>query len=164
MDEVGALLTMLLFHHITKTAGTSLLAVIRKNYGADELHEFYGETDDPAALWRTWFRSLSAQARRALRCVASHTAQFLIPVLLEEGVEFKVITLLRDPVERCISLYYFTRELAAQNEQGLGGFTGRALLEQNWSLDDIYRTLGGGAPGTSPLHGKFPAFFNGQTR
>src|SRR2546421_12562711 len=36
---------------------------------------------------RTWFRSLSAQARRELRCVASHTPTSWF--LLEEGVEFQ---------------------------------------------------------------------------
>lgn len=57
--------------------------------------------------------------------------------------------LLRDPVERILSLHGMRRE----------EFEG-----QSWSLADLYRELGGGRPDSSEAHERFGEFFNGQAR
>jgi hypothetical protein len=148
---------MLVFHHIPKTAGTSFLEVLRRNYPDQQLFEAYDDILDAPSWWRRWYDSLRGPARERIKCVASHSAHFLIRTLEEAGAPFQALTFLRDPVERCISLYHFVIELARGGAGQYGGEMGRILLDRNWSLEDIYR--GGGA--------EFPllaGFFNGQTR
>jgi hypothetical protein len=146
---------MLIFHHIPKTAGTSLVQLLAKNHPGERLFSWYEGLPDPSRWWRDWYAGKSAD----VRCVASHTANHLIPVLVEDRVPFQVITLLRNPLDRCLSLYHFLLELARAGENDFGGRAGRFLLERSWSLDDIYRHADD--PVALALFG---GFFNGQTR
>lgn len=153
---------MLIFHHIPKTAGTSFVALLQRNYADEELLLSHADKAEPSEWWREWWRSLSDERRRQIRCVASHSANRLIPVLLEEATPFRALTLLREPVDRCISLYYFVLELARAGNAEAGGQAGRLLLEKGWSLDELYRHAD--EPGFAGRYPFLNGFFDGQAR
>jgi hypothetical protein len=153
---------MVIFHHIPKTAGTSFVALLQRNYTDEELFLSHADKAQPAVWWREWYRSLSDERRRQIKCVASHTANRLIPVLLEDGTPFHALTLLREPVDRCISLYYFVLELARSGNQEAGGRAGQLLLETGWSLDELYHRAD--EPGFAERNDFLNGFFDAQAR
>ncbi len=154
--------TLLVFHHIPKTAGTSLRDLLRRNYAPGALVEL--EPGRSSEWWASWYRGLTRPERRSLECIVAHGANKVLPTLIEEGVEFRVITLLRDPVELCASKYYYTRELAELEGEDFGNLVGRLLVEREFGLADIFSRLGGGSPHVSELHALLAGFFNGQAR
>ncbi len=102
---------LLVFAHIRKTAGTSLRRVIAGNYSHARYRHLYvsvPKTDEHAPL-HDWYRELyherlTQKERARLVCIASHSANYLLPAL---DRPFRVITMLRDPVDRVLSRYYF---------------------------------------------------------
>jgi sulfotransferase family protein len=154
---------LLIHHHIPKTAGTSMRAVIGAQYDDRRFVELYDADTSAGVEWyRDWWQSLEPKRRDQLRCVGAHSAHFLMPVL---DRPFLAFCLLRDPVDRVWSLYRFARWLARRRADGDGGpHHGREIEQRGWSLADIYTELGGaGGPG-SELRGHFGPFFNGQAR
>jgi Sulfotransferase family len=133
---------LLVFTHIRKTAGTSLRRSIAANYSHARYRHLFmrvPKTAEEGPL-HDWYRELYherlVQKERArLVCIASHSANYLLPAL---DRPYRVITMLRDPVDRVLSRYYFF---------------GR---EPEWSLKDIYTKPGKARQAL--------AFFNGQSR
>jgi len=153
---------MLIFHHIAKTAGTSLLNILKQNYQSHELLELYGPHRASVDWYQTFYNSLTCTQKASIKCIAAHTAHYVIPVLEQLEQPFQVFCLLRDPVDRAISLYYFTNALRA--EEGRGAKVGKAIRQLNWKIEDIYLNLGEGGETSSDLHELFKGYFNGQTR
>lgn len=157
---------LLVHHHLAKNAGSSLGRVIRANYRPPELYENYQLTPwiDGREWWRDWYESLEQERRAALRCVGSHTAQLLLPIVRDRQVT--AFTVLRDPVERVHSLYnhalWQQRRRRAAGEPLHRELLANAVLERDWSLKDIFLELGDSEPADVPL--VFRIFFNGQTR
>ena len=131
---------LLIFEHIRKTAGTSLRRVIDKNCeGATRLQLDVPKTSSGELSLADWHRrfylSLTKKERASLVCVASHSANFLIPVV---DRPFRAFCLLRDPIDRVLSRYYFF---------------GRT---RQWTLKELY--------GGEPDRERKDEFFNGQAR
>lgn len=166
---------LLIYHHLPKSGGISLRVVVRENFAPGEVAELYDEVAalhshgaatgmpvDEQAWYRNWYRSLADEERRRIKCVASHTANQLIPAL---DRPFRAFCLLRDPVEHVWSLYHYVQYLAErEGSRGRGAESGRELTRRGWKLADIYRELGDGNPASSALHDRFRGFFNGQAR
>ena len=160
---------LVIFQHMPKTAGTSLRKSILANYGPGEAMLLYGHTESrdrpPPRLpaeYREWYRTLDPHARERMRLVASHSANCLTRFI---DRPFRVLSLLRDPVERVASLYGFFRWQATRDgrpewERDVGD----ELNARGWTLADIYLNLSGARASSSPLHNRFAEFFNGQTR
>lgn len=128
---------LLIYHHLPKTGGASLLAVVRENHAPGEVEEMYG---DSAQLH-------GGQPMSALKR------------------PFRALCLLQGPVEHAWSQYRLLRRLGQHREgSGHDAATGRMIVERGWSLADVYRELGGGDPRTSELHQRLRGFFNGQAR
>jgi hypothetical protein len=90
----------IIFLHIPKTAGRTLHRIIARQV-------------DPAALYATWqsvsqvadeFVALPAERKKQLRVISGHVRYGLHLHMPQRAV---YITLLRDPVERVISHYYY---------------------------------------------------------
>jgi len=154
---------MLIFHHIGKNGGTSLRNILKKNYQAEELIELYGPNRGSVEWYRNYYHALSATQKSAIRCIAAHSAHFIIPVLEELTQPFQVFCLLRDPVDRVISWYHFALSMAESGKGGAGQ-VGKILKQLNWKVEDIYLNLGEGTENSSELHQTFKYFFNGQAR
>ncbi len=139
---------LLLFHHIPKTAGTSLRNVINSNY-ADAAFELVPidaeEVPDKLAAWyQDLWQSLGSKRER-LVCAAGHFAGFFLGVVPDRPVS--ACTILRDPVDRVISRYFF--------------FT----RPPRWTLNDLYgRAELKYMRGANFARGRNRAFFNGESQ
>lgn len=179
---------LLIHHHLSKTAGTSLARVLRANFPGEafvevrmqqilaDFREANPDVRHEQALeayrdwllrwWRDWYRSLDERSRGRLRCVRSHTAQLLIPSVDDRRV--MPFTILREPVDRVISLYdasFTSRErwsrMGRSQRVPALQLVVRTIEENRWTLADIYTELGDdGAP--PDLRLAFAQFFNGQ--
>lgn len=91
----------IIFLHIPKTGGTTLQEIISRNYVPEMVFRFH---DSNLQLWKAEFEQLSEDARNQRKIFLGHTCfgihQFLPP-------PSTYITLVRDPVERILSHYYY---------------------------------------------------------
>jgi hypothetical protein len=125
---------LVLFQHIRKTAGTAIRTLLHVNYG-----DVAGDAvPTPRHASHEWFAELKASLGDrfgSLRAVAGHSANYLLPLL--DGRPVVAFTVVREPVDRVISRYYFM------------------VPVPDWTLADLY----GGRPSK-----RIPGFFNGQAR
>jgi hypothetical protein len=94
------------FQHTMKTGGTSLRALIYRNYANDltlDPHPMPKWSPDLTGLYRTIWRGLGDRRRR-LVWAASHSAAYLIPRLDRPVVG---VTIVRDPLSRALSRFAF---------------------------------------------------------
>ena len=160
---------LVIFQHMSRTAGTSLRQAILQNYAAGEVMLLYGPDERSGgppprlpAEYREWYRTLDPHVRERLRVVASHSANCLTRFV---DRPFRVVSLLRDPVERVASLYAFFKWQTTREDRPPWDLdVGEELNRRGWSLADIYLNLGGASPSMSPMHARFSEFFNDQTR
>lgn len=94
-----------IFLHIPKAAGSTLHAVLRRKYPK---HQIY----DVSTAQLPAFHALPLQRRAELALVKGH-----MPFGIHEHIpnDFTYITLLRDPVERAISHYYYVLRRTTHN-------------------------------------------------
>ena len=92
------------FAHIPKTAGSTLVQVMQRQFRQDEILSY----ED--SFWAVSIRDLpdrAAAGLKGIRCVMGHT-----PFGMHEAVdrEVKYVTLLRDPVEWTLSYFSYVKE------------------------------------------------------
>jgi len=93
----------LLFLHLPKTGGISLRSVIFNNYPHSVIYQI--EPSSPVQSIR-YLKSLSKKDLAQLRVITGHTLWGVHTILPQP---FVYITMLRDPVERVLSLYSYVR-------------------------------------------------------
>jgi hypothetical protein len=167
-EERPADLPVLIFHHIQKTAGSALRRVVRANLGGGEVHHgrvrsLRDRTREELAGWYgDWYASLDGGLRSRLRAVMAHTANFMVPVLDAPAL---TVAIVRDPVDRAISQYYFADSNRGKPVQASGvALSSYYKQEHPSTLGDIYRELAGARPGDGLVANRHSRFFNGQTR
>lgn len=99
-DASPLALASLVFVHIPKTAGGTITRIIEQNYPREAIYRIEG--DNRASIER--LLALDDARRHRLRCVVGHAPVGLEPHLRQPSACF---TLLRDPVERIISMYHY---------------------------------------------------------
>lgn len=91
---------MLIYLHLPKTAGTTMMQVLKKNY---LYHEFYRiQNEGSKILWI----NMSKEEKKVIKCLTGHIAYGLHEYVLWEC---QYATFLRHPFERIISWYYYIR-------------------------------------------------------
>jgi hypothetical protein len=129
----------IIFTHIPRSGGTTLARILETQYRSDEQFLFYvrekgGNTDE--AL--TEFAGLPDERRKKLKLLFGHTS-----FGIHEGYEsYTYITLLRDPVERAVSYYYYIitqpghylHEMVLRNRMRLEDFVASGMSTE---LDNI---------------------------
>lgn len=159
---------VLIFHHIQKTAGSALRRVIRDNLRDCEVHRgqvmsLRDSTPAQLARWYGgWWESLAPPRRARVRCVAAHSANFLVGLI---DAPVLAAAIVRDPVDRVISQYYFAKSNREKPLEATGNpLPGYYKQDNPATLGDIYRELGGARPGDGVIAGRHSRFFNGQAR
>ena len=114
------------FLHLPKTAGTTVNRLIEWEYRLTEMYSI-----DPVLFeWSAaHLRKLSPQRLRRIRIFKGHMLYGLHEVLPQPAT---YITVLRDPVDRVISSYYFMRSYKLHPLYW-------KLRRENWSLEDFVR-------------------------
>lgn len=113
------------FLHIPKCAGTTLTEeIIKKRFKPEELIIFY-EQGTKVLIDR--LKGMSEKEQKKIRCVAGHFAFGIHKYYTARPATY--ITLLRDPIERVISHYYFV----LRNENH---YLHRTVKEKNYTLKE----------------------------
>ena len=100
--------TIILHYHLFKNAGTSVDAILRRNFGDKWVtREFPAMGGSNTALVEEWIRETPDAV-----AYSSHTMMGPIPEV--EGVRVISLMLLRDPIERIKSAYRFERSQVAE--------------------------------------------------
>src|SRR4030067_3308936 len=86
--------------HIEKTAGSTLRTILQRNYSRGELYPMYTEQA------RTAFRQMAPEVKDKIKVVYGH---YCLDVADWLPRDMAFITMLRDPVARVASRYYFDR-------------------------------------------------------
>ncbi|WP_332694854.1 sulfotransferase family 2 domain-containing protein [Halalkalibacter lacteus] len=96
---------MLIHLHMPKTGGTTLKKIINKNYNTNKIHDVY--VDRPQLPI-----TLEKLTNKQVHCIQGH-----FPFGIHEYFNRKAtyITMLRDPIDRIISEYYFIRSIPWHN-------------------------------------------------
>jgi hypothetical protein len=117
--------------HIPKTAGTTLETNFQRNFRGSawlplkrgSLGVVKGEQVNELIT-----RYIAQRATKQTRCVFGHGVYYGIHKSLGLDVEPRYITFLRDPVERCISMYSWYKNTAVKD-------WGKEIQEGNWSIE-----------------------------
>lgn len=89
-----------IFLHIPKTAGTTLLSILDRQYAPEAIYSFDGDAHASVAR----FKALDSAGRAKIRLLRGHMAYGLHEYLPDPALYF---TVLRDPVARVISYYNY---------------------------------------------------------
>jgi hypothetical protein len=131
--------TAILFLHIHKTAGTTLHRIIEREYNPFRIYTIVGG----AIEWSiNHFKQLPERRRAGLQVVKGHMSFGLHEFLPQPST---YITFLRDPVERCVSAYYYSKSNRAnpfyqrinRDHLGLPDFLDIARWNQNLQCKTI---------------------------
>ena len=93
---------LIIFMHIPKTGGTTLNHIFTKLYSRNELYDHV-----PIEKMEEHFNQLTQQERETIKAISGHHFYGVHEFTDKPYIYF---TMLREPVERVISLYYFLKD------------------------------------------------------
>ena len=118
----------LLFEHVPKCGGTSIINYLASQYSRDRIFAIDGNNPE-ANIAR--FRKLPREVFNYIDLIAGHNAHHLVDILPANWLKF---TLLRDPIDRIVSHYYYVLESP-------GHYLHQAVKQPGMTLED-YATSG----------------------
>lgn len=120
---------MLIFVHIPKTAGGSLISIISSQYDSHE-------------IFRMGFpeQNTAAKINHNIKCVLGHTFYGQH----EELAPHIYVTMLRDPVERVISHYYYAKDILKSEK--VERYSLEEFAQSGWYANMQTRYITGGKP------------------
>ena len=98
MDHLNCVLDKLSFVHIPKTAGISLHSELEKHFGKEKTIRFGDKKR------RNLFLSMETDQLKKYNYITGH---ILLPELIQKGINYPTISVMRDPVRRLVSLQHY---------------------------------------------------------
>lgn len=92
-----------IFFHIPKCGGSTVTRFLHKQYLPEHVFQIDGQNPKDSV---EQFKSFSEEKRRSYRLVIGHAAQDLLDYV---GSEWISMTVLRDPIDRIVSHYYYAK-------------------------------------------------------
>lgn len=92
-----------LFHHIPKTAGSTIYDILERQYAPGERFRINGIGPEDSI---NAFHKMSNQERQRYRLIYGHLADHFLPMLNEKPV---CLLFLRNPIEHFISTFYYIK-------------------------------------------------------
>ena len=89
------------FVHIPKTAGSTLYSILRDSHGLSQLYKIHMNAESLAQ-----FHNLDEQTKRKLRVIYGHVDMSVANLLPPDAM---YVTMVREPIDRVISYYYYTK-------------------------------------------------------
>ena len=123
----------LLFLHIPKTAGSSLRNALSQVYRPGTQLYLYDAPGPGRTMDLESFQALAPEERSRPRFIAGHF-YFGVHTLVPRPAQY--VTVVRDPVERVISLYHHYRRVATLGRDTRAGLEGRRIIADQMSLLD----------------------------
>jgi len=148
-----------IFLHISKTGGTTLRSIIQRQYRAEHIYDLdpsYFTSDahlyeDIAQVRLQQLRQVSEADKRQLYCFF-HPRGYGIHEIIPQPTQY--LTLLRDPIDRYISSYYFAVNMKGHilhDELKAQGITLESMFD-HYPVDNLQtRRLSGVDDATAPL-------------
>jgi hypothetical protein len=99
----------IIFLHIPKTAGTTFLDILKRNYRADEIFQVDGLK--PEISFKSLFNS-DQKERDKIKAICGHMT---LNIHMSFKQKFRYLTFLRNPVEQYISNYYYIKRIKVHN-------------------------------------------------
>ncbi len=93
----------IIFLHIPKTAGTTLNAILQKQYKPQQIYYLGANAQESIRD----YQQLARAEKEAIRLVSGHTALGFHDYVPGSSTYF---TFLRDPIERVVSFYYYVKK------------------------------------------------------
>jgi hypothetical protein len=112
----------LIFLHIPKTAGTTLMSILDRQYKPGAIFSTYGNAQEAVDKFKTF----SESQRMNIRVLKGHIP-FGVHTFLPQPSHY--FTILRDPIDRIISHYYFVLETTSH-------YLHDRVTSQNMTLKD----------------------------
>lgn len=110
-----------IFIHIPRTAGVSLDAILERQYNTAKIYSLYSQEKLDE------FNQLSEQKKATIQLLNGHFMSYGIHERLPNPSTY--ITMMRDPVDRVISHYYFVR-------RSPNHYLHETVMSKNMSLED----------------------------
>ncbi len=130
----------IIFVHVPKAAGSTLADIMRRKCLSEWGDQSYYVIGDPQGIES--FKKLPAKDRKNIRLLTGHFYYGLHRYL--PGEQPKYITMLREPIDRILSLYYYA-------SQSPDHYLHRAIATEGLTLETIMRS------------GAYPEFYDLQT-
>lgn len=124
----------IVFHHIPKTAGTTIYSILEKQYKLTD--RFCIDGMRPVTSLQQ-FRSFSMQERDKFRLIYGHLADRFIPLLERKPL---YIVFLREPIDHFISSFYYIQRSAFNRfHQQVKSISIENFIEMRWKegLDNL---------------------------
>jgi len=153
--------TMLIYQHTPKTGGSSLKLAIESQYDKSELLYIYDLENRVSKKDITWYQNyyhnISKRKKRRMKCILGHSAGGFVGVI---NKPLKAFSILRNPVDRALSLYYYGLSLPEDTRYKFA----RIIKDNNLKIEQIFGEDLKKYVDINDPYSPFNEFFNGQIR